>query len=150
MNIMSPSTVRLPKSEHWGLSIEGHHCPLNFSLQGDKIVDSTPQFFATNPAELKAGYGEGFDEGLRVIREKRRCFRSLEQAERRSTQSCHAARQDSNGNPRCSLNHNHPKPPQKLARCQDGCQPERVAETTPDLRTTDQDASGSCQEPLVN
>lgn len=56
--------------EHWGLSIEGHHLSLNFVLQGDKIVDSTPQFFATNPAELKDSYGEGFPKGLRVIKEE--------------------------------------------------------------------------------
>lgn len=57
-------------SEHWGLSIEGHHLSLNFVLQGDKIVDSTPQFFATNPAELKDNYGEGFEKGLRVLRDE--------------------------------------------------------------------------------
>ncbi|MCC6510410.1 MAG: DUF3500 domain-containing protein [Pirellulaceae bacterium] len=57
-------------SEHWGMSIEGHHLSLNFVMQGDKIVDSTPQFFATNPAELKDNYGEGFEKGLRVLREE--------------------------------------------------------------------------------
>ncbi len=57
-------------SEHWGLSVEGHHLSLNFVMQGDKIVDSTPQFFASNPAELKDTYGEGFEKGLRVIREE--------------------------------------------------------------------------------
>ncbi|MGN6543505.1 MAG: DUF3500 domain-containing protein [Aureliella sp.] len=57
-------------SEHWGLSIEGHHLSLNFVMQGDKIVDSTPQFFATNPAELKDNYGEGFEKGLRVLRDE--------------------------------------------------------------------------------
>ncbi len=58
------------ESEHWGLSIEGHHLSLNFVMQGDKIVDSTPQFFATNPAELKDDYGAGFEKGLRVLREE--------------------------------------------------------------------------------
>ncbi len=58
------------ETEHWGLSIEGHHLSLNFVMQGDKIVDSTPQFFATNPAELKDNYGEGFEKGLRVLREE--------------------------------------------------------------------------------
>ena len=57
-------------AEHWGLSIEGHHLSLNFVMQGDKVVDSTPQFFATNPAELKDNYGEGFEKGLRVLREE--------------------------------------------------------------------------------
>lgn len=58
------------ESEHWGLSIEGHHLSLNFVMQGDKVVDSTPQFFATNPAELKDNYGEGFEKGLQVLREE--------------------------------------------------------------------------------
>ncbi len=57
-------------NEHWGLSIEGHHLSLNFVMQGDKVVDSTPQFFASNPAELKKSYGDGFDEGLRVLRDE--------------------------------------------------------------------------------
>lgn len=57
-------------SEHWGLSVEGHHLSLNFVLKGDKIVDSTPQFFASNPAELKDNYGEGFEKGMQVLREE--------------------------------------------------------------------------------
>ena len=58
------------QGENWGLSIEGHHLSLNFVMEGDKVVDSTPQFFATNPAELKDNYGEGFEKGLRVLREE--------------------------------------------------------------------------------
>lgn len=52
----------------WGLSVEGHHLSLNFSLQGNQIIDSTPQFMGTNPAELKDNYGEQFKKGLRVLR----------------------------------------------------------------------------------
>jgi hypothetical protein len=52
---------------HWGLSIEGHHLSLNFVLQGNRIVDSTPQFFATNPAQLMDSYGENFPKGLKVL-----------------------------------------------------------------------------------
>jgi hypothetical protein len=55
---------------HWGISVEGHHLSLNFVLQGNKIVDSTPQFFATNPAELKEDYLPGYEKGLRVLREE--------------------------------------------------------------------------------
>lgn len=54
--------------KHWGLSVEGHHLSLNFTMQGGKILDSTPQFFATNPAELKDSYGEKFPKGLRVLK----------------------------------------------------------------------------------
>ena len=56
--------------KHWGLSVEGHHLSLNFVMQGNKIVDSTPQFFATNPAELKDDYGPEFKKGLQVLREE--------------------------------------------------------------------------------
>ncbi len=55
---------------HWGLSVEGHHLSLNFVMQGNKIVDSTPQFFATNPAELKEDYLPGYEKGLRVLRDE--------------------------------------------------------------------------------
>ncbi len=58
-----------PKS-HWGVSVEGHHLSLNFVLQGNKIIDSTPQFFATNPAELKEDYLPGYAKGLRVLLEE--------------------------------------------------------------------------------
>lgn len=55
------------KNETWGISIEGHHLSLNFSLQGNKIVDSTPQFMGANPAELKDNYGDKFKKGARVL-----------------------------------------------------------------------------------
>lgn len=55
---------------HWGLSIEGHHLSLNFVMRGNKIVDSTPQFFASNPAELKDDYGPEFPKGLRVLQDE--------------------------------------------------------------------------------
>lgn len=55
------------KGETWGVSIEGHHLSLNFSLKGNKIVDSTPQFMGSNPAELRSSFGEKFPKGLRVL-----------------------------------------------------------------------------------
>ncbi|MCD0462403.1 DUF3500 domain-containing protein [Roseiconus lacunae] len=36
----------------WGLSFEGHHLSMNFSFEGGAMVDSTPQFFAANPATV--------------------------------------------------------------------------------------------------
>ncbi len=38
--------------KQWGVSVEGHHLSLNFTFDGDRIVDSTPQFFGVNPANL--------------------------------------------------------------------------------------------------
>lgn len=51
----------------WGMSFEGHHLSLNFVIKGNQVIESTPQFMATNPAELKDNYGEGFPKGLRVL-----------------------------------------------------------------------------------
>jgi hypothetical protein len=55
------------KNQTWGLSVEGHHLSLNFSLQGNKIVDSTPQFMGSNPAKLNASFGEKFPKGFRAL-----------------------------------------------------------------------------------
>ncbi|MCC9600638.1 DUF3500 domain-containing protein [Stieleria sp. JC731] len=36
----------------WGLSFEGHHMSMNFSFEAGALVDSSPQFFAANPATV--------------------------------------------------------------------------------------------------
>lgn len=56
------------RNSQWGLSIEGHHLSLNFTLQGGKIIDTTPQFFATNPAKLQDNYGDRFKKGMQVLK----------------------------------------------------------------------------------
>jgi len=42
--------------ELWGASVEGHHLSINLTFQGDRIVDSTPQFFGVNPATLRRDF----------------------------------------------------------------------------------------------
>lgn len=64
-------------SSAWGLSIEGHHMSLNFTFAQGAIVDSTPQLFASNPAELpkefsapsitRLGEKTPFPQGYRLI-----------------------------------------------------------------------------------
>ena len=58
-------------NSEWGISIEGHHLSLNFTLDGTEIVDSTPQFVASNPAELKRDFNVDehpeFKAGFRVL-----------------------------------------------------------------------------------
>ncbi|TWT52510.1 hypothetical protein Pla22_01340 [Rubripirellula amarantea] len=59
----------------WGLSFEGHHLSLNFVCRDGNIVDSTPQFFATNPAiimnDVVAPEGETvLGKGTRVLRDE--------------------------------------------------------------------------------
>lgn len=52
----------------WGLSFEGHHLSLNFVCRGEEIVDSTPQFLAANPAEIKTDVSGRLGKGTRVLR----------------------------------------------------------------------------------
>ena len=54
----------------WGLSFEGHHLSLNFVCRGGKIVDSTPQFFAANPATIKNDVEGPLGKGTRVLRDE--------------------------------------------------------------------------------
>lgn len=51
----------------WALSVEGHHLSLNFVVRDGRVVDSTPQFFGANPAEVRRRF-EGLPEpGFRVL-----------------------------------------------------------------------------------
>jgi hypothetical protein len=51
----------------WGLSVEGHHLSLNWVVDKNEIVSSTPQCFAANPAIVMADYGAGPKKGTRVL-----------------------------------------------------------------------------------
>jgi hypothetical protein len=53
--------------KRWGLSYEGHHVSLNFVVEGDKVVASTPQFLGTNPAVVQQDR-EGFKKGTQVLK----------------------------------------------------------------------------------
>lgn len=58
-----------PKADsRWGLSFEGHHLSLNFVVEGDNVVSSTPQFFATNPAQVKEQVLDGYPKGMEVLK----------------------------------------------------------------------------------
>ena len=54
----------------WGLSFEGHHLSLNFVCRDGRIVDSTPQFFAANPATIKTDVKGPLGKGTRVLRDE--------------------------------------------------------------------------------
>jgi len=43
----------------WGWRFEGHHLSLNFTLDGKRVVSTTPAFFGANPAIVKAGAKKG-------------------------------------------------------------------------------------------
>ena len=51
----------------WGLSFEGHHLSLNFTVRDGVLVDSTPQFMGANPAEVKKGFPGLPAAGSRVL-----------------------------------------------------------------------------------
>jgi len=53
----------------WGLSVEGHHLSLNFVFEANKVVSSTPAFFAANPGIVK-NKNEKFPVGTRVLRDE--------------------------------------------------------------------------------
>jgi hypothetical protein len=54
-------------AQRWGLSFEGHHLSLNFVVEGDEVVSSTPQFFGANPALVKDKTKTGIKVGTRVL-----------------------------------------------------------------------------------
>jgi hypothetical protein len=66
----------------WGLRFEGHHISLQWTVLGDKVIASTPQFFGTNPAEVL----EGAMKGTRVLGaiedEARALIKALKPAQR--------------------------------------------------------------------
>ena len=47
------------KTDEWAWRYEGHHVSLSFSYKGSKLIGSTPQFFGSNPAEVKSGPKKG-------------------------------------------------------------------------------------------
>ena len=51
----------------WGLSFEGHHLSLNFTVRDGALVDSTPQFMGANPAEVKTTFPGLPAAGSRVL-----------------------------------------------------------------------------------
>ena len=51
----------------WGLSVEGHHLSLNFTVRDGVLVDSTPQFMGANPAEVRTTFPGLPAAGSRVL-----------------------------------------------------------------------------------
>lgn len=51
----------------WGLSVEGHHLSLNFVVDSNRVISSTPQVFATNPAVVKTQNRSGIPLDLRIL-----------------------------------------------------------------------------------
>ncbi len=60
-----PADVETAHKERkpWGIRIEGHHVSLNFTIVGDEIIGSAPEFLGANPHVVP----EGPRKGLRVL-----------------------------------------------------------------------------------
>ncbi len=77
-----------PDAGHgWGWRIEGHHLSLHFSLDGDRVVATLPQFFGANPAEVPRDVAGGPARGFRLLGDEEDLARgwlaSLTDAQRR-------------------------------------------------------------------
>ncbi len=51
----------------WGWRYEGHHCAQNWTIVNGKGVASSPQFFGTNPAEVRVEVPGAPPKGTRVL-----------------------------------------------------------------------------------
>ncbi|MEX2186337.1 MAG: DUF3500 domain-containing protein [Pirellulales bacterium] len=51
----------------WGLSVEGHHLSLNFVVDKNELVGTTPQFLGANPATIQGSYPVGPKKGSRLL-----------------------------------------------------------------------------------
>jgi hypothetical protein len=49
-----------PGTDPWGWRCEGHHLSINLTIAGGNVVITTPQFFGSNPAEVRSGPRKGF------------------------------------------------------------------------------------------
>jgi len=71
-----------PGADRWGWRFEGHHLSMSFTVVNGVVVSGTPNFFASNPAEVR----EGPRQGLRVLAAEedvaRALVRSLDEAQR--------------------------------------------------------------------
>ena len=61
------------KTGNWGWRVEGHHVSLNFTVVNGTLVAATPQFFGSNPAEVRTGA----KKGLRILANEEDSARAL-------------------------------------------------------------------------
>ena len=62
--------------ETWGWRVEGHHVSLHFTVVNGTMVASSPQFFGSNPAEVR----DGPKKGLRLLGAEEDAARALLQS----------------------------------------------------------------------
>jgi hypothetical protein len=64
-------------SRPWGWRIEGHHLSLHWTLRGDDVVATLPQFFGANPAHVPRDFGNALRAGSRALGEEEDRARAL-------------------------------------------------------------------------
>jgi hypothetical protein len=64
---------------NWGWRYEGHHCSLNWTLVKGKSIASTPQFFGSNPGEVRVDIPNAPPRGTRVLGKEEDLGRTLVQ-----------------------------------------------------------------------
>lgn len=64
------------EKDSWGWRVEGHHVSLHFTVVNGTLVASSPQFFGSNPAEVR----EGPKKGLRILGAEEDAARALLQS----------------------------------------------------------------------
>jgi len=57
----------------WGWRVEGHHLSVNFTVVNGTLVAAAPQFFGSNPAEVRVGP----KKGLRILADEEDSARAL-------------------------------------------------------------------------
>lgn len=61
----------------WGWRYEGHHCAQNWTVVKGKAVASSPQFFGTNPAEVRVDVQGAPPRGTKVLGDEENLARKL-------------------------------------------------------------------------
>ena len=61
----------------WGWRYEGHHCSQNWTIVNGKVAGSTPQFFGTNPGEVRVDVPGAPPRGTRVLGKEEDMGRTL-------------------------------------------------------------------------
>lgn len=64
-------------SANWGWRYEGHHLALNWTVAGGRTVATSPQFYGSNPAEVRVDAPGGPPRGTKVLGEEEELARAL-------------------------------------------------------------------------
>jgi hypothetical protein len=72
------------KTGPWGWRVEGHHLSLNFTLDGGKVVSTTPAFFGANPATFLGGDRKGQKVLPGAVEQARELLASLDDDQKKA------------------------------------------------------------------